>query len=74
MTMNEPKTIAYVVRVSEIEPTENTLWDGFEVDSWRTYVDVAGSDMRQMVQAWREDLEKSAGLKWLRDPVRPRGG
>ena len=68
VAMNHPKTIAYVLRVTEINPPEKVLWAQFEVDSYATYADVAGADRGQMFQAWQEELKQTAGLEWVRPP------
>jgi len=73
VAMNHPKTIAYVIRVAEINPPETTLWAQFEVDNYATYVDVAGADQGQMLQAWQDELKTAAGLEWVRPPYRGPG-
>jgi hypothetical protein len=68
VAMNHPKTIAYVIRVSEINPPEKALWAQFEVDNYSDYADVAGADRGQMIRAWQEELQQTAGLEWVRPP------
>ncbi len=72
VAMNHPEAIAYVVRVSEINPPRSTLWAQFQVDNFATYADVASADRGQMFQAWRDELKQTAGLKWMRPPSRGR--
>lgn len=72
VAMNHPQTIAYVIRVAEINPLEATLWAQFEVDNYATYMDVAGADQGQMLQAWHDELKTAAGLEWVRPPYRER--
>jgi len=66
--MNHPETIAYVVRVAEMNPSENVLWAQFELDNYSTYADIARGDQIQMVRAWQKELIEDAGLKWVQKP------
>ncbi len=66
VAMNNPQTIAYVVRISDVTPTENALWAQFEVDSYGTYRDAATADQSEIFRAWYEELISDAGLKWVR--------
>ncbi len=76
VAMNHPQTVAYVIRVVKLAPTAEALKDIFEADSQAgaydtKYAPLAAGDQRQMVQAWRDSLIKSAGLKWERPAVEP---
>jgi len=64
VAINHPQTVAYVVRMVEDNPTENSLWAQFEVDPYDSYREMAGDDQYQTVQAWMDELKASAGLKW----------
>ena len=66
--VNHPETIAYVVRVTEMNPSENVLWAQFESDNYATYAEIARGDQFQMVRAWQKELVDDAGLKWLQKP------
>ncbi len=66
VAMNNPQTIAYVVRISDVTPTENALWAQFEVDSYGTYRDAAAADQSEIFRAWYEELVSDAGLEWVR--------
>jgi len=68
VAMNNPKTIAYVVRVTEINPSEKVLWAQFEVDNYTTYLEVAGAERGRTIQAWQKELQHTAGLEWVRPP------
>ncbi|MHC4176424.1 MAG: hypothetical protein ACYSWU_02895, partial [Planctomycetota bacterium] len=68
---NHPKTIAYVVRLSEVNPPTEDLWAGFiKDDSYVDYMLLAEADRWQMHEAWRAGLRNSAGLTWERPPRR----
>jgi hypothetical protein len=73
VAMNHPKSIAYVIRVNEINPPEKELWVLFEVDDFSSYAELAGSDRWQMFEAWRDGLRKTAGLEWERPPYQASG-
>ena len=64
VAINHPQTVAYVVRMVEDNPTENSLWEQFEIDPYDSYREMAGDDQYQTVQAWMDELKASAGLKW----------
>jgi hypothetical protein len=68
VAMNHPKTIAYVVRVNEINPPQKVLWAQFEVDNYGDYAEVAADDQGRMFRAWQEELQEEAGLEWVRPP------
>jgi hypothetical protein len=70
VAMNHPKSIAYVVRVSEFNKSDEVLQKEFEVDSYGSYGEVAATDRGQMIRAWQEDLKQTAGLEWTRPPRR----
>jgi len=71
--MNQPETVAYVIRVREIQPTDNALWAQFEIDPFNLYASAATDDVRQMIYAFRQELVKDAGLEWVR-PAEQAGG
>ena len=67
--MNQPQTIAYVIRVRQLTPPVE-LWPGFEVDKYGKYSRVADDDIRKTIDAYREELATEAGLVWERQPDR----
>jgi hypothetical protein len=72
VAMNQPKTIAYVIRVVEMQPSEKVLWAQFKSEPYSLYASVAVSDQREVYQAWREELRTNAGLEWVgRRPDQP---
>jgi len=66
--LNAPKTAAYVVRVTELSPSENVLWALFEVDNFSTYAPVAQEDQRQIYIAWLDEIKAAVGFKWEKKP------
>ena len=73
VAMNHPKTVAYVIRVAEINPSEEFLQTQFQSDREFTYQAVGREDQSRIFRAWQEELENTAGLKWVESAaVRPR--
>ncbi|MFZ5830966.1 MAG: hypothetical protein ACOY3P_12805, partial [Planctomycetota bacterium] len=66
--MNQPHTTAYVVRVTELSPSDEDLWQRFQSTPYASYMGVAQSDQVELYRSWLESIEESAGLKWVRDP------
>lgn len=65
VAMNEPETIAYVIRAVEFSPSTEVLWAQFEGDSFQSYADVAFREYGKTVRAWEDELKQRAGLKWV---------
>ncbi len=63
VAFNEPKTIAYVIRLTALNPSQNVLWKEFEVDDFNKYAPAAQSDRQQMMRAWLEEIKKSTGFE-----------
>lgn len=70
VAMNHPQTVAYVVRVVEVAPSDDVLWQQFEADPYEKYAAVAFDDQRTIYRAWLDELKASAGLQWERKPER----
>ncbi|MEE8452242.1 MAG: SurA N-terminal domain-containing protein [Thermoguttaceae bacterium] len=68
VAMNLPQEIAYVVRVSEINPPERALWIQFEVDGYDTYSDVGRQEQIATFLAWQESLKTEVGFEWAEQP------
>jgi hypothetical protein len=65
---NAPKTAAYLVRVTELNPPQGALWAQFEVDDFSKYAPVAQEDQRQIFTAWLDEIKAAAGFKWEKKP------
>ena len=72
VAMNQPETEAYVIRMLETRPSDESLWASFETCPYRFYATAAIADQEQMQRAWVEAIKRSAGLKWQRPPDAPR--
>ena len=64
VAMNQPQTVAYVVKVIEFAPPPRLLMDLFETTSPERYLDVARPDLRETFLAQRKEFRAAAGLKW----------
>jgi len=58
-------TEAYVIRMREVKPPDESLWASFESYPFRMYARVAVGEQEQMSRAWLEEIKASAGLKWV---------
>ncbi len=64
VAFNAPQTKVYVVRPSEFTPSYEVRWLAFLADSFTTYASAGMPDVRQVMEAWREEIKKSAGFEW----------
>ena len=64
VAFNAPKTVAYVVQLTEFSPAYEVRKSQFEVDDFRKYAAVAAEDQRRMQRAWLKGIETSAGFEW----------
>jgi hypothetical protein len=62
---NHPETIVYVVRVTEFSPPYNELFDKFKREPIDKYISTGMFDLQPVTSSWRENIKKSAGLKWI---------
>lgn len=65
LAWNQPRTVAYLVRVLEFQPPMEQLFERFMRDTRGSYMDVVQFDLAAMYQRWIQNLEKEAGLKWV---------
>jgi hypothetical protein len=64
VAFNAPETKVYVVRPSEFTPSYEVRWSLFLADSFATYAPVGITDEGKIMQAWDEEIRKSAGFEW----------
>ena len=68
---NQPETAVYVVRVTDVSPLKEILWQMFLADDYRRYSMVSIDDRVELQQAWRDAIKASAGFEWSgREPRR----
>ena len=65
--MNQPQTVAYVVRTVDSALPMFVLLAEFESSSPDSYAALAQGDMRQTYESWLKELKKQAGLTWAPD-------
>jgi hypothetical protein len=63
---NEPQDTVYVVRVAEFEKSLDDLRNDFAGERQPIYLAVARPDQRRIFDNWLSDVEKDAGVKWVR--------
>jgi hypothetical protein len=68
VAMNAPQTVAYVIRLDQLTPSHEVLWELFKMDDFSKYASAAFGDQRQILQAWLNEVRTSAGLEWKQKP------
>ncbi len=68
VTMNRPKSIAYVVRVGNFSPADVVLLETFRFDNPQEIRMAALPDMQQQYRSWLDSQTKAANLKWEKEP------
>lgn len=72
VVMNNPQTVAYVVRLTGVEPSDEVLHATFLADNFQRYRLAGLDDMRMVRDRWFDRLGEDAGLDWVkRDPSEP---
>ena len=70
VAMNQNQTVAYVVRITRLDPSSTILRDLFMSMSFETYAAASANDQTDLQQAWWKGVERNAGLAWA--PGRPK--
>ena len=68
--MNAPKTVAYVVRVSEFSPPYEELWKQFLTTNFRIYAPVVQQESNMAVRAWTQSVMKQADFQWTPEHIK----
>jgi hypothetical protein len=66
VALNEPQTMVFVIRLINFEPGAEELRDDFARTNPSRYMAAATEDQRVVYQAWLADLNKEAGVHWIR--------
>jgi hypothetical protein len=66
VALNEPQDTAYVVQVLDFEPAQVQLRDDFAMENPNRYMAAARDDQIAIFRDWIADLNKEAGVHWLR--------
>jgi hypothetical protein len=67
VAFNQPETVAYVVRIAEVDLPTNAFAD-FAATDPKLYAAVAGAEQSRTFQDWMRGLEESVNLHWEREP------
>ncbi|MBI2824302.1 MAG: hypothetical protein HYX69_06410 [Planctomycetia bacterium] len=65
---NNPRTVAYVIQVTDLDPPQDVLRQGFLADSFSTYESAFIQERFDMNRAWVTSLQRDAKLNWARTP------
>jgi hypothetical protein len=72
VALNAPKTVAYAIRVTSLEPSLSVLRETFAVESPRqaqNFMALAQQDNFETTRNWLEEVREDAGLHWNRPAV-----
>ncbi len=64
--MNQPKTVAYVIRVTSLQPPRELLRSAFMASPFMLYAEAGNEHRQQIVEAWRKGVEAEADLTWVK--------
>ncbi len=68
--MNQPQTVAYVVRVVEFLPPWDVLWNDFLKSGLEFSRLVARREIQESQLAWLDEIKAQAGFEWVEPPRR----
>lgn len=68
--MNQPQTVAYVVRAVEFLPSWDVLWEDFVKSGLEFSGLVARREFQEAQLAWLEEIKAQAGFEWVEPPRR----
>lgn len=68
VAMNEPQSIAYIVRLKATDPAREVLQATFMADNYRRYATGSIYEQRETFLAWLKQIEDEAGVHWVRRP------
>ncbi len=68
VAMNHPQDTVYVVRLIEYARSLDELREDFASERQTRYLAVAAPEQRRTYLAWLADLNRDAGVHWLRQP------
>jgi hypothetical protein len=67
--MNQPQTVAYVVRVTSSTPSADALWEQFQSMSGMEALGAGQPDMvASALEAWLDDIRSKTGFRWINKP------
>jgi hypothetical protein len=66
VAMNQPETVAYVVRLVEYSPSDSDLWADFESYPFRFYARVGVTEQQKLSDDWLKEIKTDANFKLQR--------
>lgn len=66
VVMNNPQTVAYLVRLAGLEPSDEVLHAMFLADNFQRYRLAGLDDVRMVRDRWFDRLGEDAGLDWVK--------
>lgn len=64
--MNQPQTVAYVIRVTSLQPPRELLRSRFMAAPFTLYAEAGADHRRQIVESWRKGVDEEAHLTWVK--------
>ncbi|HJT30648.1 MAG TPA: SurA N-terminal domain-containing protein [Pirellulales bacterium] len=64
--MNQPQTIAYVIRVTSLQPPRELLRSRFMAAPFMLYAEAGTDHRQQIVESWRKGIDAEANLTWVK--------
>ncbi len=69
VVFNAPKTVAYVVRVTASSPSDEVLWERFQLANPMEYRLAGQMEMvTEAREAWMQTIYDETGFEWIKDP------
>lgn len=64
VAMNQPQTVAYIIRLTSLEPSREVQRAEFISERLPFYMRTATGDQQELIDTWRKGIARAAGLVW----------
>jgi hypothetical protein len=64
--LNQPKNVAYVIRVTSLQPPRELLRSAFMASPYMLYAEAGTEHRQQIFDSWRKGIEAEAHLTWVK--------
>jgi hypothetical protein len=69
VVFNQPKSVAYIVRITSSSPSTDTLWEQFQRAHMFEYFSAGTQDMVDSAyEAWLDEIRAKTGFRWVNKP------
>ena len=69
VVFNQPKTMAYIVRITSSSPSVDVLWERFQRAHIMEYVYAGQQEMvSSAFDAWLDEIRQKTGFRWVNKP------